>query len=721
MYLCRAKSLKKMTYRYILILLDLLFSVVATAQTFHVLSMPHQEQLSSKKVLFIMQDSEGALWYATEGGGICRDDGCSVDIFRNDITHPQLLGSNNVACLAEAKGHIIIGTYHGAYVLNKKDHAISRLKEVDDNRVDDILVTSKGHILMTANRKIYEFSTDLKLTNTYPSRWKGQDVYVSDIFEDRSGHIWAAQWNGGLLRLEKGAFKEMPWPVNATPTAMADNPLTNGLWIGTVGQGIVKYDPTGKADIQEQTAGAICIDLQLSADGRRLWMTTINALTLYSIGDALTTIPTTDLVPQGNTVLNRLTLDHQGRLLVAGSEPGPFAIEETTRGTIRWDDATIRDGQRQWAFLERQGLVMTDDEGEHTINTHSMLLPTMTKRMDGGVWATDGQRLMACTKDSVIDWCKLSARPMAMTDDGKGCLWISTGNDIRRLPIDTRKEETVNSLEDVSAMTFTSDGTLWMASIYGKMFRYKDGKLAADDYITNEHGDGVTALTTDSAGRVIIVSDRYIRRYDPKRNTLAQQCREDDGVYRIELQETKPGDYWSSFKPQEPKEDPINRGLYIGALLLCVVVAAGAMLYLRNHKKAETNAEPQHPDTATDATTVQETEEQTDEETTDENGEFLKLATRQVEAHLADEAYSVELLSKDLCMSRMTFYRKIQNATGQKPTEFMRTIRLEHAAKLLSEGRMTVSEISYATGFSSVSYFSRCFRSKYGVPPTQYN
>ena len=71
-------------------------------------------------------------------------------------------------------------------------------------------------------------------------------------------------------------------------------------------------------------------------------------------------------------------------------------------------------------------------------------------------------------------------------------------------------------------------------------------------------------------------------------------------------------------------------------------------------------------------------------------------------------------------MSRMTFYRKIQAHTGQKPTEFIRTIRLRHAARLLQEGELTVSEISDAIGFSSVSYFSRTFRTMFGVPPTQF-
>jgi AraC-like DNA-binding protein len=118
-----------------------------------------------------------------------------------------------------------------------------------------------------------------------------------------------------------------------------------------------------------------------------------------------------------------------------------------------------------------------------------------------------------------------------------------------------------------------------------------------------------------------------------------------------------------------------------------------------------------------DESSIVQTEEQPSEYVKDE---WLKKAIEMVEAHLSDEHYNVEQLSADLCMSRMTFYRKIQSATGQKPTEFIRTIRLRRAAELLREGCLTVSEISYHTGFSSVSYFSRCFRTMFGVSPTQF-
>jgi transcriptional regulator GlxA family with amidase domain len=100
------------------------------------------------------------------------------------------------------------------------------------------------------------------------------------------------------------------------------------------------------------------------------------------------------------------------------------------------------------------------------------------------------------------------------------------------------------------------------------------------------------------------------------------------------------------------------------------------------------------------------------------DNEWLQEAIARVEAHMSDDDYSVEHLARDLCMSRMTLYRRIQSSTGQKPSEFIRTIRLRRAAGLLREGRLSITEISYDTGFSSVSYFSRCFRTMYGVPPT---
>ena len=77
--------------------------------------------------------------------------------------------------------------------------------------------------------------------------------------------------------------------------------------------------------------------------------------------------------------------------------------------------------------------------------------------------------------------------------------------------------------------------------------------------------------------------------------------------------------------------------------------------------------------------------------------------------------YNVEQLSADMGMSRMNLYRKLQAITGQTPTEFIRTIRLKRAAQLLQDGKLNVSEVADRVGFSSSSYFTKCFKEQFGV------
>ena len=152
-----------------LLIIIMLLPFSARAQEPQRLLLPRLEQLSSQHVTQVIQDSEGYLWYATEGGGLCRDDGREMTVFRSDAEHQDLLGSNDVACVAEAAGrYIIIGTYHGANVLDKHDYSIRRLEEVDDKRVDDILVGKNGHWWLTANKKVFEYSADCVLLNVYP-------------------------------------------------------------------------------------------------------------------------------------------------------------------------------------------------------------------------------------------------------------------------------------------------------------------------------------------------------------------------------------------------------------------------------------------------------------------------------------------------------------------------------------------------------------------------
>ena len=100
--------------------------------------------------------------------------------------------------------------------------------------------------------------------------------------------------------------------------------------------------------------------------------------------------------------------------------------------------------------------------------------------------------------------------------------------------------------------------------------------------------------------------------------------------------------------------------------------------------------------------------------------EFLDKAVAAVSAHITDSSYSVDTLASDLCMSRANLHRKMRAITGRTPTDFIRNQRLERAAHLLRTTSHSVNEIADLVGFSYASYFTKCFKEKYGVLPKDY-
>lgn len=99
---------------------------------------------------------------------------------------------------------------------------------------------------------------------------------------------------------------------------------------------------------------------------------------------------------------------------------------------------------------------------------------------------------------------------------------------------------------------------------------------------------------------------------------------------------------------------------------------------------------------------------------------LIQNAIRVVELSLSDSDFSVEDLSRELAMSRVHLYKKLQALTGKSPLEFIRTIRLQHAAQLLAKSQLSVSEVAYKVGFNNPKYFARYFREEYHVLPSAY-
>ncbi|MBN8576208.1 MAG: helix-turn-helix domain-containing protein [Cytophagales bacterium] len=97
--------------------------------------------------------------------------------------------------------------------------------------------------------------------------------------------------------------------------------------------------------------------------------------------------------------------------------------------------------------------------------------------------------------------------------------------------------------------------------------------------------------------------------------------------------------------------------------------------------------------------------------------EFLNQLTAKIEQNLANEQFGVTELADALNMSRSNLLRKVKKATNLSVSQLISQARLKQGMELLRKGSLNVSEVAHHTGFSSTSYFIKCFREYYGYPP----
>jgi len=99
---------------------------------------------------------------------------------------------------------------------------------------------------------------------------------------------------------------------------------------------------------------------------------------------------------------------------------------------------------------------------------------------------------------------------------------------------------------------------------------------------------------------------------------------------------------------------------------------------------------------------------------------FLQKIMEIVELNISDTAFGVDKLADEIAMSSVQLYRKLKALTGNGPNELIRNFRLDRSASLLKQQAGNVADIAYLVGFNSLSYFSKCFKNKFGKTPVEY-
>ena len=103
-----------------------------------------------------------------------------------------------------------------------------------------------------------------------------------------------------------------------------------------------------------------------------------------------------------------------------------------------------------------------------------------------------------------------------------------------------------------------------------------------------------------------------------------------------------------------------------------------------------------------------------------EDEKFLKKVMHTIEANISNSDFSVELLSDEIGMSSTHLYRKLKSLTHLSANEIIKKYRIKKASLLLKNKEGNISEIMYEVGFSNLSYFSKCFKTEFGLPPKEF-
>ena len=109
-----------------------------------------------------------------------------------------------------------------------------------------------------------------------------------------------------------------------------------------------------------------------------------------------------------------------------------------------------------------------------------------------------------------------------------------------------------------------------------------------------------------------------------------------------------------------------------------------------------------------------------DLEIVSEDQKFLKKALACIEKNITNPNFSVEELSRQMSLSRVSLYKRLLTLTGKTPVDCIRTIRLKRAVQLLEKSQLSIASVAYEVGFNNPTYFSKVFKEEYGTLPSEY-
>ncbi len=518
---------KRLGHTTLLLLMLLGLGCKMQAQQYVVSELPTQAQLPVASIHCLMQDSEGFMWYGTSGGGLCRDNGYQIDVWRNGNRSSRFINSNNVTCIAEGHGNRIwFGTRQGLYCIDKASYSLSQpVKELVDKNIDALYCDRKGRIWVDSGRDIFCCNAQGKILSNCKTEGS-----LNQFFDD-GNRLWISVWNGGLHAMDKQDFdagkcnfRQQPWTLDTWPVNMVKAHEPGCYWMSTWGRGIGYYEPkAGKLTLQPATQGSVgkqqVIDLRIDSSQGILWATTMDNIYAYTIqGKTLQPMSTDRFIPRGNKILDHMTEDRNGNLYVSGFTPHTFIIStdnnqiknypvppmSTLTGFPLLADRVVADGDGFWIWQGRIGLTHYDPSAESITeaNFHNFRRCIAQRKDNGGIWAVDDNQLywITCTAGKVEEKQIASTEGyiISLCDKGDGHLWIGTNNAIYcYATISGQMKQVAKTEGKVISLAVADDQTVY-AIVEGQGVWKQEGKGQVKRICQNEEDFNSLAMLNGS-------------------------------------------------------------------------------------------------------------------------------------------------------------------------------------------------------------------------------
>ncbi len=546
-----------------------------------------------------------------------------------------------------------------------------------------------------------------------------------------------------------------------TPSLETVTDWQGGTWTGTLGNGIAYTPP------QRQMAELLANDSLIGkarglselnvrlADGRLLQKRNLNIIGYF--------------LPESNrfdTLNVRLTqLNSYRNIVGACALTEPWVVLYTQNGACLLDTkadtlAAFSPAEIIGKYTDKYNCMVRDAKGNLWVGTQNGLFGL--RLMDNGQWIVDNGRVERLANNCI--------RSLVM--DAQGNIWAGTACGISRITPTVVNYGEDDGIPPVSMMEraacLTDDGCLVFVHHSSAATVFRPEWLSDN---ANPQAPILTALLVNSQAepstpcslspvRPLCFDENYLTfqfssldyahpshiRYRYRLCGLEDEWHIADetiglakadykalpsGEYIFEAQAASADGEWSEALTVQVYIRPpfwLTWWAKLGYCLLTLLILLSLLNYYLKRKRAalerENNERVNRLFELRDAARHQFAESTTvDPEKISANIEEEELVKRMLAAineNLDNEDYGVDQLARDVAMSRSSLYDKLRTMLGISPADFIRNVRLKHAAELLTNTKLSIAEVSTRVGFNSPRIFSTNFKKMFGVLPSEY-